>query len=270
MHPILIQIGPITLPTYGFLFALGVLLGFLVDLRLARREGIDMKAYVDFVFYLLLFSLLGAKILLFLTNAGYYIRFPSELKYLLTSGGTFQGGLIAGAVFAVWFLRRHKLNFRRLGDATVPGLALGHFFGRLGCFGAGCCWGSECAGFPLGVIFSSDKAHSLTGVPLHVPLYPTQPVEAILNLANFLILLLAFKRRTYKGQVFALYVFNYSLIRFCTEYFRGDEDRGFIWSTPGSPWLSLSVPQTISVCGVILALILFRLFRKKGEKENLS
>jgi phosphatidylglycerol:prolipoprotein diacylglycerol transferase len=261
MHPILIQIGPVTIPTYGFLFAIGAVLGILVDLRLARREGIDMKVYGDFIFYILLLSLLGAKIFLFLTNAGYYLRFPSELKYLLTSGGTFYGGLIAGVLFAVWFIRRHKLNFRRLGDVSVPGLALGHFFGRLGCFGAGCCYGREADRFPLSVIFSSEKAHSLTGVPLGVPLFPTQAMEALLNL---------FRKRRYAGQVFALYILNYSLIRFFIEYFRGDEDRGFVWNTPGSVWLSLSIPQLISICGIVLALVLFRVYKSKGEKENLS
>ena len=270
MHPILIQIGPITIPTYGFLFAVGVLLGILVNFRLARREGIDLKIYGDLIFYALLLSLLGAKIFLFLTNAGYYLRFPSELKYLLTSGGTFYGGLIAGGLFAVWFIRRHKLNFRRLGDVSVPGLALGHFFGRLGCFGAGCCWGREAIRFPLAVIFSSDKAHSLTGVPLHIPLFPTQAMEALLNLFNFLVLLLVFRKRRYIGQVFALYILNYSLIRFFIEYFRGDEDRGFLWNTPGSVWLSLSIPQLFSIGGIVLALVLFHMYKKKGAKENLS
>ena len=62
MHPILIQVGPLTIASYGFLFAFGVLLGMLLGFRLAKAEGIDLKVFADFIFYLMLLSLLGAKL----------------------------------------------------------------------------------------------------------------------------------------------------------------------------------------------------------------
>ena len=37
----------------------------------------------------MLLSLLGAKLWLLVTNLGYYLKYPGEIKYLLTSGGTF-------------------------------------------------------------------------------------------------------------------------------------------------------------------------------------
>ena len=269
MHPILIQIGPLTIASYGFLFALGALLAILLAFSKARKENIDLKVFTDFIFYVMILSLLGAKLLLLATNLGYYLKYPAEIKYLLTSGGTFFGGLIAGAVFAVWFMRRHKLSYRVLGDIAGPSLALGHFFGRLGCFAAGCCWGREAEHFPLAVTFSSAKANYLTGVPLHTALYPTQLFESLLNLVNFIILYFAYRKRTFKGQVFALYVLNYSLIRFAGEYFRGDPDRGYIFGGMEDPLASLSVPQLICVIGFILALVLRMVFKKLGEKENL-
>jgi len=269
MHPILIQIGPLTIASYGFLFALGALLAILLAFSKARKENIDLKVFTDFIFYVMILSLLGAKLLLLLTNLGYYLKYPAEIKYLLTSGGTFFGGLIAGAVFAVWFMRRHKLSYRVLGDIAGPSLALGHFFGRLGCFAAGCCWGREAGHFSLAVTFSSAKANDLTGVPLHTALYPTQLFEALLNFVNFIILYFAYRKRTFKGQVFALYILNYSMIRFAGEYFRGDPDRGYIFGGMEHPLASLSVPQLICIFGFILALVLRMVFKKLGEKENL-
>ncbi len=268
MHPILIRIGPLTIASYGFLFALGALLAILLAFSKAKKENIDLKIFTDFIFYLMILSLLGAKLLLLLTNFGYYLKYPAEIKYLLTSGGTFFGGLIAGAVFAAWYIRRHKLGFRVLGDIAGPSLALGHFFGRLGCFAAGCCWGREAGHFPLAVTFRDAEANHLTGVPLHTALYPTQAFEALFNLLNFFILFFAYRKRTFKGQVFALYVLNYSLIRFVGEYFRGDSDRGYILGGMEHPLASLSVPQLISVIGFILALVLLEVFKKIGEKEN--
>jgi phosphatidylglycerol:prolipoprotein diacylglycerol transferase len=268
VHPILIKLGPLTIASYGFLFALGVLLGVLLCFRLAKKEGLDLVVVADFLFWVMILSLLGAKLWLLVTNLGYYLKFPGELKYLLTSGGTFYGGLIFGAVFAVWFIRRHRLSYRQLGDIAAPALALGHFFGRLGCFAAGCCWGREAAHCAAAVTFTDLKANSLTGVPLYLPLYPTQLMEAALNLANFLFLIVLYGKRRFRGQVLALYILNYSLIRFVVEFFRGDPDRGYVIGGMDRPWTSLSLPQLVSLIGFVAALLLLRGFKRKGEREN--
>jgi phosphatidylglycerol:prolipoprotein diacylglycerol transferase len=268
MHPVLIKLGPLTIASYGFLFAFGTLMGILLCFRLAKRENLDLGLFADFVFWVMILSLLGAKLWLLVTNLGYYLEYPGEIKYLLTSGGTFFGGLIAGAAFAAWFIRRHRLSYRQLGDIAAPALALGHFFGRLGCFSAGCCWGREAAHFPLSVTFTSLKANALTGVPLYIPLYPTQLMEATLNLCNFLVLMILYKKRKFKGQVFAFYILNYSVIRFLVEYFRGDPDRGYIFGGMEHPLTSLSSPQLISIVGFTTALLLLQGFKKKGEKES--
>ncbi|MCX6558248.1 MAG: prolipoprotein diacylglyceryl transferase [Candidatus Aminicenantes bacterium] len=268
MHPILIKLGPLTIASYGFLFAFGVLLAILLAFSKAKKENIDLNIFADFIFYILILSLLGAKLWLLVSNFDYYLKYPAEIKYLLTSGGAFYGGLIFGAVFAVWFIRRHHLSYRQLGDIAGPSIALGHFLGRLGCFAAGCCWGREAGHFPLAVTFSSTKANFLTGVPLHIPLYPTQLFEALLNFTNFVILYFAYKKRTFQGQIFALYILNYSLIRFTVEYFRGDSDRGYVFGGMENPLASLSVPQLICLIGFITALILLKGFKKKGEKEH--
>lgn len=268
MHPILIRLGPLTIASYGFLFAFGVLLGVLLCFRLAKKEGLDLALFTDFVFWVMLLSLLGSKLWLLVTNLGYYLKYPGELKYLLTSGGAFYGGLIFGAVFAAWFIRRHQLSFRQLGDIVAPALGLGHFFGRLGCFAAGCCWGREATHCAVAVTFTDLKANAITGVPLYLPLYPVQIFEALLNLANFLVLLAWYKKRKFKGQVIAMYMLNYSVIRFAVEYFRGDPDRGYVIGGMDHPWTSLSLPQLVSIIGVITALLLLRGFKKKGEREN--
>ncbi|MDD8013199.1 MAG: prolipoprotein diacylglyceryl transferase [Acidobacteriota bacterium] len=268
MHPILIKLGPLTIASYGFLFALGVLLGVLLCFRLAKKEGLDLALFADFIFWVMILSLLGAKLWLLVTNLGYYLEFPGEILHLWREGGAFYGGLIFGAVFSAWFIRRHRLSYRQLGDIVAPALALGHFFGRLGCFAAGCCWGREAAHCALSVTFTDLKANSLTGVPLYLPIYPTQLMEAVLNLGNFIFLIVLYKKRKFKGQVIAIYMLNYSVIRFFVEFFRGDPDRGYIFGGMEHPFASLSVPQLVSVIGVITALLLLRGFKRKGERED--
>jgi phosphatidylglycerol:prolipoprotein diacylglycerol transferase len=260
MYPILVKIGPIIIHTYGFMLALGVLSAIALSTWLGKKENLDSKTIFDFIFYTLLIGLLGAKLFLFFTELSYYTRSFSNFKSLLFSGGTFYGGLIFGGVFAVWFLHKHRVNFRIMGDTVAPSLALAHFFGRMGCFFAGCCWGREAVGCSIAVEFTSSQTS--TGVPHHVPLYPTQLMEAGLNLLNFLFLFLLYRKKKFNGQIFTIYLLNYSIIRFFVEFFRGDDDRGYIFGGMEHPFTSLSVPQLISILGIIIAVILYIRFKK--------
>src|SRR5512136_642643 len=221
MHPILIRIGPVSVPTYGFMMALGVALGLLFLYIQSRKQGLDAPRIFDAGFYTILISLAGAKLILFVGSFSYYTRYPGELLSLARSGGVFQGGLAFGVVFALWYFRKRRLPTWKIADIIGPALALGHGFGRVGCFMAGCCYGRVCE-LPVGVKFTSEYAHELTGIPLGEKLYPVQLFEAALNFLNFLALFLILKKKRYDGQVFSFYILNYSVIRLVTEYFRGD------------------------------------------------
>jgi len=264
MFPILIRIGPLTIHTYGFLVALGVGLGLWFLYVQARKQGLEAGRIVDAGFYIILISLLGAKLVMLIGNFSYYTEYPGELLSLARSGGVFQGGLAFGVVFAIWYFHRRRIPTWKVADLAGPALALGHGFGRIGCFMAGCCYGRECAS-PVGVTFESQYAHDLTGIPLGKALYPVQLFEAGLNFVNFLILFLILRRRRFDGQVFSLYILNYSLIRFLSEYFRGDHAENAILIRGGSPFLSLTLPQLFCILGVILSLCLyFWLKRRKS------
>jgi phosphatidylglycerol:prolipoprotein diacylglycerol transferase len=264
MYPVLVRIGPLTIHTYGFLVALGVGLGLWFLYFQSKKQGLDAPRIVDAGFYIILISLLGAKLILFVGNFSYYTEYPGELLSLARSGGVFQGGLVFGVIFALWYFRRRRIPTWKVADLVGPALALGHGFGRIGCFMAGCCYGRDCA-MPLGVVFESQYAHDLTGLPLGKALYPVQLFESGLNFLNFLILYLILRRRTFDGQVFSFYIMNYSLIRFFTEYFRGDHQESSFLISGESPFLSLTVPQLFCVLGLAAGLLLhFWLKRKKS------
>jgi phosphatidylglycerol---prolipoprotein diacylglyceryl transferase len=267
MHPILIKIGPVTIHTYGFLLAVGVILAIVLIIKLAKKTILDTQVLFDFIFYTMLVGLVGAKLWLFVTEIDYYKQdFPDRAFSLLTSAGTFYGGLIFGLFFVIWFVRKHKLDFKIVGDTLGPGVALAHFFGRMGCFFAGCCWGREALNCPIAVEFTSHE--TTTGVPHNIPLYPVQLIEAGLNLLNFIILFIIYKKKKFDGQVFVFYMFNYSIIRYCVEFFRGDDDRGYVFGNMDHPFTSLSVPQLVSLIGIITAIGLYIKFRKSAKRET--
>jgi len=264
MHPVLLKLGPLTVHTYGFLMALGVALGLWFIYRQAKKAGLDAERIMDAAFYTVLVSLAGAKLALLAGNFSYYTSYPRELLSLARSGGVFQGGLFFGVVFALWYFRRKKIPTWPTADIVVPALALGHGFGRIGCFLAGCCYGRACD-LPWAVTFHDEYAHDLTGIPLGTALHPVQLYESVLNFLNFAVLYLALRRKTFPGQVFGLYIINYSVIRFITEYFRGDHsDKAFLLQG-SSPLLSLTMPQGFCILGGIAGLTLLSILKKRGR-----
>jgi len=262
MFPILFKIGPITVHTYGLMMALGVAFGLWFLYVQAKKQGLNPAKIVDAAFYTIIISLLGAKLILFIGNISYYLKYPKELFSLARSGGVFQGGLTFGVIFALLYFRKHRIPTWKVGDIILPALALGHGFGRIGCFSAGCCFGRECS-VPWGVTFRSQYAHDLTGIPIGIFLHPVQLYESALNFLNFFVLFLILKKKKFDGQVFSFYIINYSLIRYFVEFYRGDHpEKAFLIQNP-SPYLSLSLPQFFSILGLVGGLILFFVLKKR-------
>lgn len=262
MHPILLKIGPLTIHTYGFMMALGVALGLWFIYVQAKKAGLDAPRIMDAAFYTIIVSLLGAKLILLAGNISFYLSNPRELFSLARSGGVFQGGLTFGVIFALWYFRRKKIPTWKTADLIGAALALGHGFGRIGCFSAGCCYGSECA-LPWAAVFRNEYAAGLTGVPLNTSVHPVQLYEAALNFLNFLVLFIILKRKRFDGQVFSLYIVNYSIIRFLTEYFRGDHAESVYFLRGASAFSSLSLPQLFCILGIIAGIALAVILKRR-------
>jgi phosphatidylglycerol:prolipoprotein diacylglycerol transferase len=227
VHPVLINLGFYQVPTYGVLLYSGILLAIFLASRRARLVGLPGPRIMDLGAWVVLWGLLGSKILLAITDPS-YLTSLSGLWGLLRAGGVFYGGLIAALAAAVVLLHRYQLPFLAVADVLAPSVALGHFFGRLGCFSAGCCYGRACS-TSLGVVFTNPLAHEISGTPLGVPIYPTQLYEAAFNLTNYVFLAWLFRRRLAAGSVLGAYLVGYGVARFIIEFFRGDADRGFVF-----------------------------------------
>ena len=253
MHPELFHIGSFALPTYGFLMACGFLTALAVLRRRAPRFGLSQDDATDLGVWVLLAGLVGAKLLLLIVEwKRFHLLEGRSLLELLRSGGVFYGGLIGAVLAAVVFLRVRRIDFWAVADAAAPSILLGQAIGRLGCFAAGCCWGKECH-LPWAVTFTSAVAEQNVGVPIGVPLHPTQLYEAFGTLVLFGLLILL-ERNRFSGETFARYVFGYALLRGAIEFFRGDP-RGEVFGL-------LSTSQFIALCGLILGAAIF-VWRRK-------
>jgi phosphatidylglycerol:prolipoprotein diacylglycerol transferase len=256
MYPELFRIGSFPVHTYGVFLALAFLFAILITVRLAARDGLPREKIYDLCLWMLLASLIGSKILMLFTEPEYR-ESPLQLISLdfLRSGGVFYGGLLGAVISGYFLMRRFKLPWWQTADACAPGIAIGNFFGRQGCFAAGCCWGKPTT-LPWGVKFS-ELGHEITGVPIDAHLHPTQLYESFAMLLVFFFLLWLLKHRRFEGQVILLYALLYSVVRFVIEFVR-DDPRGDILGLTTLTGLSTSQIISLLVGGIALVLLITR------------
>ena len=167
-------------------------------------------------------------------------------------GAVFYGGLLGGLLAAAICYRKMKLTpeYSDLGACSIP---LFHFFGRIGCFLTGCCYGVEC---PVGFTYH----HAIDEAANGVSRFPVQLLEAGFNVFLFILLLSLFKRGKLKGRLLRLYLVLYPAFRFADEFLRGDNIRGSLWGLSTSQWISL----------MILAAVLAYTIAARGKKTQKS
>ena len=252
MFPVLLKIGPISIFTYGFFIAVGFLAGIFLAVKEAKRVGEDHEKIMDLCFYVLIAAILGSRLFYVATSPEMFLKNPVEILKIWNGGLVFYGGFIAAMVTGVIFLKVKNIPLWKTIDIMAPSIALAHFFGRIGCFFAGCCYGKYCD-LPWAVTFNHSDSLAPTGIPLH----PTQLYEALGNLAIFLFLFFFRKVKKFDGQIFWIYVLLYGITRSVIETFRGDFRGDYIFGY-------LSVSQVIGGFMAVVSLIMLFIFRKKA------
>jgi len=258
MHPILVAFGPITVYTYGVLLAAAYLFGLQLARVRAKARGLDANRVLDLGIYIIISALIGAKLLLLITDFRTFAANPRELLSLARSGGVFYGGLILAVAVALFYIRKIGLPLWTTCDVFAPGIALGHVIGRFGCLFAGCCYGKPTT-VPWAITFTDPFAASNVGTPLNQPLHPTQLYEAGAELLILGVLLATERKgKPFAGRTFWLYMLLYAISRFIIEFYRGDE-RGTVGM--------FSTSQFISILLVPLAIVMLVYLSRRSAPE---
>ena len=244
MHPVLIELGPLKIFTYGFFLALAFLSGIYVGGREARRTGLPVGRYYDLCFYMVLAALVGSRLVFVLFDLPTFLANPLKIFALWEGGLVFHGGVLLATIVALYYMKVAHLPWRLSLDALAYGTPLGQFFGRIGCFMAGCCYGTP-ANLPWAVTFTAPG----TLCPLREPLHPAQLYEALLALTVFGILNVLRTRKRFDGQLVLTYFGLAGLVRFLVEFFRhpGDYRGPELWG-----WMPMTQAVALSlflICG---------------------
>ena len=263
MYPALHLFG-IHISTYALMTFIGVVAFFISFVLLSKKEGIERVSFNRMI----LVSLAGCGVI-YLSALLFNTLFHSiEEKKFVFGGITWLGGVVGAFPFMIFMI--HKIVPQAKGRAIaffsvlIPGIVIGHAFGRLGCFFGGCCYG-KVTNSVFGVVFPANSLAAFeypapNGKSL--PVYPTQLFEAVFEGALFICMLLIPKKlKKYNAQI---YMITYAIFRFSVEFLRGD-DRG-------STGFFLTPSQLLCVFLLIAGVLLILeesgvLFKKINEKR---
>ena len=263
VHDIAFTLGPLTITWYGILVALGFIFGLWNSSRRALRQNINPEIIFDCGTWLLIGAIAGARAVYvasywsdIVNSAKEYKHSPLVEVFMIQHGGiVYYGGFIGASLACIIYTWRKHLPLWKLADILAPGVALGSFFGRWGCLMHGCCYGRPTT-LPWGIQFPvGHRTHPDDGLPHYV--HPTEIYDSLLNLGLFAALAWFYKRRKFDGQVFAMYLLGYSVLRSFVEYFRGDYPPANLldgWITPA---------QKVSAGTFLAGVLLLILLRKK-------
>lgn len=264
IDPVIVQVGPLALRWYGFMYLCGFFAAFFLVKKQIREEFIASKPeklaaeleFLDGIIVALIAGvILGGRLgYVLFYNLSYFINHPSEILATWHGGMSFHGGAF-GVLTAGWiYCRRHGNDFFKWADRFCVTAPIGLGLGRLGNFINGELYGRP-AGVPWAMIFPDGG---------FVPRHPSQLYEAFLEGVLLFCVLWSLRKKPWpSGRKTAIFFMAYGVIRIFVEFFREpDPQLGFVafgWVTMG---------QVLSGAMIILGVLLWIFRKRKGIKEE--
>lgn len=251
MYRILLDIGPITIYSYGAMIALGFLLIVYGMGKLSPQIGVKSDNVIDLVLGAAIGGIVGSRIYYVLAyDFSYYLANPIQIFNIRQGGLVYFGGLIGGSLVVIAIILYRKWPLWEIADLAGIFIPLGYTFGRIGCFLNGCCYGIETDSF-WGITF-----REVAGGPYH----PTMLYSGVIGLALFIFGLWYRKKRSFAGEAFLLYLILYSVGRFFVEFLRVNP----------SVFGLLTVAQSTSILITITATILYPILKRKNAYKSIE
>ena len=259
MHPELFRIGPFAVHSYGVMLAISFILGIFVAVRKGEQRGIKGEEIINLSFIIIISSIIGARLFYVLFHLGefkgrwIYTFWPVQEDGSVGLGGLILlGGFILAFLSSVIYVIHKKLNFWKLADSLAPGLAIGIFITRIGCFLNGCCFGKACD-LPWAVVFPSNSpAGSVMG---NISIHPTQLYSALYGLIIFIVLILLERWKLFDGLLIGVFLILYGISRFIVDFFRYYESQMFV---VGGLEFNQLVSLLMFVVGIVMIIYKWR------------
>ncbi len=257
---------------YGVIIGMGFLLALLLIAGLAKKTGQNPDDYWDVAAYIIIFSILGARVYYVFFAWDYYKDDLLSVFNIRNGGLAVYGGVMAGFLTMFIYSRIKKKSFLMMTDTIMYGLLLGQAIGRWGNFTNREAFGEYTDNLfamrlPVEMVRSGEitelmKAHMSTSTN-YIQVSPTFLYESMWNLALLILLLIYMKHKKFNGEIILFYLGGYGLGRAWIEGLRTDQ---LIMHTTGLP-----VSQMLAICLVVFSLvanIIVRVRLKGKEAES--
>lgn len=248
------SVGPLTIRTFGVFVALGILIGTWLFLRYARDKGLDTEELTGLAWRLVIFGIVGSRVLFVLTHLSDFRDRPLKVFALWEGGLEFSGAVLISVIVILWWARRHPgVPTLLLVDGIVYGLVPGIMIGRIGCYAVGEHLGGPTSFF-LGVRYEGGVTRE-GPIPLGTTIHNTALYEILLLVPLFLLMVLLKRRGVRDGWLTVTFLVGYGVQRFLTDFLRA-YDRT-VYGLTGAQFLSIAMVTT----GLVIAVRLRRRYR---------
>ncbi|MBM4267323.1 MAG: redoxin domain-containing protein [Deltaproteobacteria bacterium] len=251
MHPVLVQLGPIALYSFGAMLALGFLAAGVLVARGLEARGLDRGHASSIVWWAAVGGIVGSRVLSLANDWSAFLASP--MSYLVTGAGfVWYGGLVGGTVGVTLYVLLRGLPWLAVADSIAVGLVLGQAIGRVGCQLAGDGdWGTE-SSLPWAMAYT--KAIFGWPYPPGTLVHPAPVYESLLYSGIFLVLLQLSREpaRHPDGTLLSLYLILTGIARFFVEAVRIEPRL----------WLGLTEAQWFGIASVAIGLGLFAWARR--------
>ncbi len=246
MNPVALKLGNLTVTWYAIFILSGIIVAYILINKESKKYNISSSFVSNLIFWCVIFGIIGARIYYVLFNLDYYMQDPIEIIKIWNGGLAIHGGIIAGIITLVLYCKKYKINILKMTDIACVGVIIAQAIGR---------WGNFFNGEAHGGIVSRTFLENLH-LPnfiiegMHIGKYyyaPTYLYESVLNVIGFILLIIIRKFKKIKlGNITALYLIWYGIVRFIIESMRTD-----------SLLLgNMKIAQLISIIMIIIGIIM--------------
>ena len=236
------RFGPVEIKAYGTMLIVAFAAGAWFVSRYGDRRVLLPAEVVDMAVWALIGAILGSRIIFVALDWPTYAARPQHILNVWEGGLSFHGGLLGAMLAGLLFAHLRHKSFLRMADLCAPGIALGYAFARIGCFLNGCCHGHP-SNLPWAMVFPHGEINDR-------PVHPTQLYALVASLAIMWCLIRLRPVLRFKGEVFAAYLFLYSIARFLLEFTRAGATGKYLEGSAG-----LTVGQFASIWIALLGLL---------------
>jgi phosphatidylglycerol---prolipoprotein diacylglyceryl transferase len=217
LDPLIGKIGSLEIGWHAILMFVGIIVAVLLTVRLATKANIPAESVYISALWIVLFGLIGARLIHVLDNRDFYSKHPSEILAFWQGGLAWYGGLLGGILGGAVSARINKIPLGRFADIVAPGVILGLSIGRIGCTLNGDASGTPTS-LPWGFVYTNPNSFA----PLWVATHPYPVYEIIWDLMVFGLLWRLKDRIKPAGSLFLVMIAAYSFGRFFLSFFKDE------------------------------------------------